>query len=223
MLLVLPYNVNLKTTVWVIVMGYLAIIGIFFLYKASKSSEEVISQKAMLRSIGLFFLLYLAVRFFFILSDYERNANGESLLYFRYVAISYIFQIIAFINIIYVFEKYIIKRTRYMMSISILIVLGINVIIIFFPLYMSTARYINYGLLYTEVAILVLLFLYLAIKTPGELRKNAIFTMIGLIILVAASFLDSDFLITAGIVQPYYSPIVYAIGATIFAYGYRQL
>ncbi|MHA1146667.1 MAG: hypothetical protein ACTSR8_00295 [Promethearchaeota archaeon] len=218
----LPYDVGLKTTFWVIVLCYIAIVATLFVLKSMRTSKEIPSQRAMFRAIGLFFYLVILARIFFILSDYERDPHGETDLYFQFVAASYICSIIGFLFIIIIGEKYIIKPGKFFMTFIIIGFLIFNVIIlIFFPGLFTIARYINYGLLYTEVILITLIFGYLVSKTSGDLRKNALLSLIGMCVMATASFLESDVLISSGIVQPYYSPVLFAIGISLF--GYAQM
>jgi len=216
----LLYDVGLKTTAWIIAMCFIGVIGTLFIIKAIKTSKEIPSQREMFRSIGLFFYLYIVSRFFFILSDYERDPYGETDLYFQFVALSYISSIIGFLLLIYIGEKYIFKPGKFFMTYIILVFLVINIIIlVFFPSLFAIGRYINYGLFYMEGAIMFLIYLYLITKTSGQLRKNAIRSLVGLSIMAMAMILETDFLLSEGITQPYYSPIFFSIGAIIFAYG----
>jgi len=228
MLFDLPYDVNLKTILWIPVMIYLAIIGTIFMIKSKKAAQEIASQKATYRAMAVVFYCYIAVRFFFILSDYERDrpgypAQGDTMLYFQFVTLSYIFAISAFLNLIYVFEKYIIKKTKFIMTITFMILLVANVIMLFLPNYVATMRYINYIPLYIEIIILFLLYIYLVRKTSGQLKKNSYFCLIGLMLMAGGAVLESEFLSATGIVLPYYSPILFAIGSTVFALGQKTL
>ena len=103
----LPYDVGLKTMVWIPVIIYLAVIGTFFLIKTIRAPKEVPSQKAVFRAMTLFIYLYIGTRLFFMLSDFERDPFGETPLYIRFVAFAYICGIVGFISFVYVGEKYI--------------------------------------------------------------------------------------------------------------------
>ncbi len=228
MLFALPYDVNIKTILWIPVMVYLAVIGTIFIRKSKKAPKEIVSQKAMYRGMAFIFYLYIPVRLFFMLSDFERVRPGYPLvgdtdLYFQFVALSYVCAISAFLNIIFVFEKYIIRRTKFIMTIVFGILLVVNIILLFFPSLMQTMRYINYVPLYIEVITLFLLYLYLAKKTSGKLRRNSLIAIVGLAFMAAAAFLESENLSASGLILPYYSPLMFAIGATIFAIGQRQV
>jgi len=218
----LPYDLYLKTTLWIFALIYLFLIGTFFIAKSLKTSEEIKARKQMYRAIALFFYFYIVKRTFFILSDFERDAHGDTQLFYRYTALAYVFYIIAFLNLIFITEKYVINRSKYILTYLFLIALIINIMIfLFFPDLMPIIRYFNYAILYTEVVVLLIIYSYLAINTTGEPRKKSIFTIIGLIVIAMAEFLESEALIMSGITTPYYSPIIFAIGATIFAYAQR--
>jgi hypothetical protein len=212
----LPYDITIKSIAWIIVMGYLIILGLVFIFKYKKSPEVKFHI-----AVSIFFFLYAFARMFFILSDFERDLNSTSLVYYRFVAISYVCFVIAFLNIIYVFEKYI--TNRYAIVYIIVPMLFIDIIMIFIPDFMGIVRYINYGLLYFEIGIVGLLYLYVFKKTSGKVRKNSLISVIGLLIMSSAAILEMDYFITTGLVMPYFSPIIFAIGATIFAYGQRQI
>jgi putative Mn2+ efflux pump MntP len=213
----LPYDVNLKTTFWVIAMIYLGIVGIFMILNSMKKEEK--ASKSMARAYALFIYFYIVARIFYIFSDYERDANAETLLYYRYVACAYIFQIIGLLNIIFILEKYVITRSKHVISYIILVLLGVNVVMIFFPNLMPIVRYINYVMLYSEVALLIIIYLFLVINTTGDLRKKSLLTVIAFFVMITATILEIDALSSTGLVPPYYSPIVLSIGATIFAYA----
>ncbi|MFO8017088.1 MAG: hypothetical protein R6U96_00490 [Promethearchaeia archaeon] len=215
----LNYDLGLKTTFWIIVICYLTILATLFVRKSFKS-EEISSQKNLNRAIAIFFYMYVIARILFIFSDFERDPNGQTALYFQFVAASYVFNVVGFLALIIVGEKYLFKPGKFVMSYILGGALVFNIVLlIFFPQLFTIARYINYVIFYTEVGILILLFLFLIRKTPGKLRKNSIFSLIGLIVMSVASILESDALVSEGIVQPYYSPFLFAIGITIFAYG----
>jgi hypothetical protein len=219
----LPYNIYLKTIPWIIVLIYLCLIGTYFIIKSLKISEEVKARKQMYRAIALFFYFYIMKRIFFIFSDFERDSNGDTQLFYRYTALAYVFYFIALLNFIFLTEKYVINRSKYILTYIFIVGLIINVIVFFFPNFMPIIRYLNYIILYTEVVILIIIYSYLAINTTGQPRKKSIFIIVGLLVIAMAELLESEALIMSGITTPYYSPIIFAIGATIFAYAQGRM
>ena len=215
----LPYDVNLKTTFWIIAMIYMGIVGIFLIWNSTKMEEK--ASRSMARAYALFIYFYIVARIFYILSDYERDANAETLLYYRYVACAYIFQILGLLNIIFILEKYVITRSKHAITYIILILLGVNIVMIFIAneSIHQIVRYINYAMLYSEVALLIIIYTYLVINTTGELKRKSLLTVIAFFVMIIATILEIDALSSTGIVPPYYSPIVFSIGGTIFAYA----
>ena len=169
----LPYDVNLKTIFWVFVLIYLGLIIIFFVRKSLQT--EIKTQKSVFCALAIFFSLYIITRIFFIIYDYERDLNGNTLAAFRYLAIAYAFFILAFLDFIYLTEKYVINRSKYIITYIFLIAFIINVIMIFFPELMPLIRYINYGLLYSEAAIILIIYLVIdaSKKRTVAFLKNA--------------------------------------------------
>ncbi len=140
----LPYDLFLKTSLWIIAIVYLGIIGTFFIIKSIKTSEELESLKTLFRAIALFFYCYCMTRIFFIFSDYERDAHAETLLFYRYTALAYVFYILAVLNLIFITEKYVITKTKFIITYVFLVALGVNIFLIFFPSLMPVVRYFNY-------------------------------------------------------------------------------
>ncbi|TFF96947.1 MAG: hypothetical protein EU547_05720 [Promethearchaeota archaeon] len=212
----LPYNIILKSIVWLISIIYLGIIALILFIRSQKT--EIKSLKEMRRAFCLFIVFFILQRFFFILSDFQRDTYGQTSLYSRFVILGYIFLIIGFLNIILILEKNVIKKTRYIISIIILIFIGVNVIMLFFPELLNLVRTLNYIISYGEVVLLLIIYLYVIIKTTGNPRKKALITFLGLIFMTLGAILDSEALLTSGISQPFYDPILTAIGATLFGY-----
>lgn len=215
----LPYDVNLKATFWIIVIIYLGIIGILLIIRSLKA--EVESLKETQRAYAIFLYMYAMGRIFFIFSDYERDVRGDTALYFQFVIIAYICIIIGLLIVIYVLESHVITKTKHKISYIILILLGVNIVLLFFPNLIAIVRYVNYGLLYTEGILVLLIYLYLIINTSGSLRTKSILIFIALICMIVGSILDSDALIISGVSSPFYNPILMTIGATLF--GYAQM
>lgn len=218
----LAYDVEtlaLKTTFWIIVMIYLGIIGILLIIRSLKA--EIKSLKETQRAYAIFLFMYAIGRIFFIFSDYERLAHSESPLYHQFVIIAYIFIIIGLLIVIYVLESHVITKTKHVITYIILILLGVNIIMIFFPHLVPVVRFVNYGLLYAEAILILLIYLYLIINTSGRLRTKSTLIALALICMIVGAILDADALITARISSPFYNPILMAIGATLF--GYTQM
>lgn len=244
----LLYDITIKFYSWAIVIIYCAVIGVLFLVKMTKAPKEVKSQKEMFRSIGLFFFFYITVRIFFLFSDFERDAHCETILYFQYVFMGYIFSILAFLSILNFGEKYLIKKTKHAITTTIIVCVVIDLLIVIFlpnlvklqlnakygENYSQTqqdqavfevatmVRYFNYVIQYTSMGIVLILYLYLTVKSTGKLRRNASITLLGLAVAAVAALLETDALLRGGKIPPYLSPIIFSIGLTIFAFAYLK-
>jgi hypothetical protein len=217
----LPYNLYEKAIPWIIVMFYCGIMGTVFLIKTMRASKEVKFQKNMYRTISVILYLYISIRIFFLFSDIERDNFGDSFLYDQFVAIAYIITGVAFLNIIYFLESSVLRKTKHAISYAIIILIIVDVLIVsIFTDYIKLLRYFNYGLAYSEIVIILAIYLYLTVKSTGKLRTNSALTLLGLAIAGAASFLEMDAILMSGNIPAFISPITFAVGITIFSYSY---
>ncbi|MFX0083879.1 MAG: hypothetical protein ACFE94_19175 [Candidatus Hodarchaeota archaeon] len=214
----LPYDITLKAILWIVTACYLVVNGTLLINKMLKTPKEKKVKRDFYLAFSIFCFSCIGLGLFFTLSDFERDVFGESELYFRFLSIAYIFGYISLISIIFVGEKEIVN-TKYIFSYATTITIAINVIfLIFFPDLVLIIRYVNYVLISIETGVALLVYLYLSRKTAGELRKMAIVTLIALIIVAVAFILQTDFLISSGLVSPYFSQILFIIGITLFTY-----
>jgi hypothetical protein len=208
----LPYDITLKATLWIATMCFLAIDGILFVIKASKVKQERKLKRDIFRALAIFCFSCIV----------ERNSFGESELYFRFLGIAYTFAGLALQYLIVVGEREIIN-TKYAISFTNLFVITINIIfLIFFPNLVRIIRYINYILVGIEVGIIFIIYLYLIKKYTGELRKIALLTLIALSLISSAYVLQTDYLISTGLISPYFSQVFFIIGLTLLAYEIIQ-
>ncbi|MGV9173358.1 MAG: hypothetical protein ACOC4M_06280 [Promethearchaeia archaeon] len=233
---------------WIIVIIYVSIIAALFLVKMSKTSDQVKSQRIMFRSIATFLFLYVTVRIFFLFSDIERNNNCQSILYFQFVFLAYVCSIAAFLTIIRFGENYLVKGDRHIISIIIFISVVLDILLVFAlpnliefivvqqygqsysPSQLQTAilevagyvRVFNYVVQYGSGLALLSFYIYVTVKSTGKIRRTALMTLIGLMIAVLASFLETDAILSSGLIPPYLSPVLFATGISIFAYAYLR-
>lgn len=214
----LPYDITLKAFLWIVTVCFLAVNGTLLINKMLKTPREKKFKRDFYLAYSIFCFSWIGLVLFFVLSDFERDAFGESELYFRFLSIAYTFGNISLISIIFVGEKEIVK-TKYIFSYATAFTIVINVIfLIFSPNLVLIIRYINYILISTETGVALLVYFYLSRKTTGELRTMAIITLIALIIVAFAFILQTDFLISSGLVLPYFSQILLIIGLTLLTY-----
>ncbi|MHA2010085.1 MAG: hypothetical protein ACW980_22445 [Promethearchaeota archaeon] len=214
----LPYDITLKAILWIVTVCFLAVNGTLLLNKMLKTPKEKKFKRDFYLAFSLFCFLCIGLGIFFILSDFERDVFGESELYFRFLSIAYTFGYISLISIIFVGEREIVN-TKYIFSYATALTIVINVIfLIFFPNLVLVIRYVNYVLFSIETGVAILVYSYLSRKTTGELRKMAIITLLAFITVVIAFVLQTDFLLSRGLVSPYISQFLLIIGLTLFTY-----
>jgi hypothetical protein len=214
----LPYDITLKAILWIVTICFLAVNGILLINKMLKTPKEKKFKRDFYLAYTIFCFSCIGLGLFFILSDFERDVFGESELYFRFLSIAYTFGYISLIFIIYVGEKEIIN-TKYIFTYATTCTITINVIfLIFLPNLVLFIRYFNYILISIETGVALFVYFYLSRKTTGELRRMAIITLTALIIIVVAFILQTDFLISSGLVSPYISQFLLIIGLTLFTY-----
>ena len=218
----LAYDFNIKFISWIIVLCYTAVLSIIFFIRMGKADKDFPSQRLLHRSVAGVFICYIINRVFFILSDIERDLNNTTAYHYQLVVFGYIFTSIAFLNLLYFGEKYIIKKTKFILSIITIVVLIIETVLVFIPDMFLLARGVSYGLSYFLMALVLILFIRIIIKSTGSIRTDFIVTLIGFAIIAAAALLEMDALLSTGAIPPYLSPILFALGASVVTYGLRS-
>lgn len=216
------YDLQLKLLCWLIVLPYVAIIAVIFFKRMAKADRDFPSQRMLHRSMGIFSLMYIINRIFFILSDLERDVNGQTHYHYQLVFVGYIVVSIAFLNILYFGEKFIIKKTKFMLTYITTAVLIIEIILLFIPELFGFGRLLNYGISYFLMMLVLVLFIKMIIQSTGGIRRDFTLTLIGFLIIAAGAILEMDALLSSGIISPWLTPLMFAIGATILAYGLRS-
>jgi len=188
----------------------------------AKADKDFASQRLFHRSMGIFFLIYIANRIFFILSDFERNAFGKTDYHYQLVFIGYILVSIAFLNMLYWGEKFIVKKTKFVLSYITTAALIAELVLFFIPGLFGIGRLVNYGLSYFLMMLVLILFIKMIAQSTGEIKRDFILTLIGFLIIAMGSILEMDDLLSSGIMPPWLTPLCFAIGASIVAYGLRS-
>jgi hypothetical protein len=219
----LKYDLTVKTVSWIIVLCYLVIIGIIFLRRMAKADKEFKPVRILYLSLALIFFFYIGNRIFFILSDFERDLHGTSPLHYQFVNIGYIFTELAFISLLYYGERFAIKKTKFILTYITIGIIVIEAVLVLNPEYFIIVRTLTYGLTYSLLALVLILFLRLTAQSTGKLRRNFLITVVGLIILSVGAILETDALLSSGAIPPYLTPILFAIGATIITLGLRMI
>jgi len=212
----LAYPVEQKIFAWLIAIGYLTVLTGFFIYKTITTQKELKLQRLYLRSIAIFLFFYICVRIAFIFSDIERDLHNYSNLYIHLVLIGYSFGLLAFLQLVYFGEKYLLGFQHHFLTFILSIFYVMDMILIFFPQVFLTSRILSYLGHYSTISIIFIIFLIVLIRTSKKAQQVAFLSFLGLLIAALSAFLESDFFITSGLVSPLISPLLLVIGLTIF-------
>mgnify|MGYP006282476717 FL=1 len=216
-----------KFPYWAGFVVIIIVVGIIFINRGKKSSSEVETQKKLNYSIGLFAFMYAITRTFFLFSDIERDANDVSQLYFFYVYIAYMFSIIAMITILNIIENFLIKRTKKMLtkfSIAYLfVIIGLLLLSFWNNSILAIGRTMSTIYFFGTGMVIIILYLYLAAKSIGSIRRNALLSALGMIVLAIGLFLDSDSLTRAQLIPIQLPPFVALAGVLLMVYGNKQI
>jgi hypothetical protein len=212
---------EVTTLLWTMAIVILGAQSILFIRRAIPSTIE--SQRQMFWGIAIFFGCYAVTRACFL---------GGSLLptylYEIYWYAATIIGMVGFITLLFISEKYPLDcRTRFAGS-----------ILAFFSLIMSIVlgselgRFILAGSLPITGLMLFALYVYLIVKTDGEIRRRAIWNTVGLALLLAGITFDANlmrdliamqFYNLAAVLQEIVAPILVIVGVMVFAQPYQEL
>jgi hypothetical protein len=229
-LFALNYYIWDKEPLWIAV-SILAIICGFLLLARSKQITDLGKQtNPVFRGYGLFCFGYAAGRILFILSDFEFNIHDQSALYVQLVLLAYIVGILSAIFLISTFESIIMKMKNGLLTKIYIIIFLVDLGMFFILLIpniptdiITYFRYLNIGA--SLIGFLIVLGLYYKIirETTGDLRKNALLSFIGLILLIAGTFLDSQLVINYIHIPIWIPGIPPIVGIIILMYSQRSV
>ena len=202
------YYEGLSLILWIISVILLFISFGVGLFKARKL--EMKTQKIFLIGYGLFGFLFGLARVFFIFAFF----NPPQFEFFTQIA--YITGVLGIICILYILETYMIQKTKRIFFIITVIAFIITLI----SLAGLTDRYIALYMLYIilpfSIAIVLILYIYLILKTTGVLRQKAIGLFIGLILIEIGYSLDTEFFLSNFTIPLEIAPLCMIGGIIIF-------
>ncbi len=163
--------------------AFMLVMGFIFLRKGFIQEEEMKGQKYFKFGVAMFALMTAVTRIFFLISDYQVIGTDIYNLFWKLAVIS---SFIALIFIMIVIETYLVK-TKYIFTV-IGIIGAITVSIVDIPL----AQILNLPLFLVLGSEIFALYLYLSIKSPGELRTKSILMLISLLVFSAGLLFDAE-------------------------------
>ena len=162
--------------------GFLIIIGILFL-KKKLGEEETKSQKYFFIGIAMLALMSSLTRIFFLFTDYLVRDTPIYNLFWKLAVVS---SFSALIFIALVVETYLVK-SKYVCS-----AVGIVGTILIIFLNLELARQLM-AVIYLIIGFeIFLLYLYVAYKSPGMLRRKSLLMILSMLIFLVGVIFDSE-------------------------------
>lgn len=195
----LGYDLGQKIVAWSIAIVICFIAGVILILRGLKHKAENITSFRIYMNYALLLFCLGISRLFFFASDFEKQANGVSLLYQQYVLVAYTIRIFGFLCVLFVLEKYLLQFKKTILSLLYL-VLGIaaSLFIIlagFFEDVLWFFRYMANISAGIGGIFVLLLFLKLITITTGDLKKKAIINFFAVSFILLGGLLDSNTLI----------------------------
>ena len=199
-----------------------------FLFFKMREKEPGSAQRKIYLGYCLFLLSYACTRVFFVFSDIEvySTESAGTLLNTVYVGIAYSFGIFGALWLILMLERFLL-HTRYIFTVIGIIMLILSLLSIFI---MALNAVIQFAITITLPAfflLVVLLYLYITVKSAGEARKRSLGIIIGLVIMmvgflfgssVIGAYLDPIGLYVARILI---EPFIVIAGSAVFTFSQR--
>jgi hypothetical protein len=201
------YLNGLDLYLWILSIILLLIAAVAFFIQV-KTEKEQTSARVMKTSMGMFCVLMSINKIAFILSY-------KTAYYSELLAVGYITAILSLLSLVYYFEKMIVKRTHYFFSI---VCGGIAILASFvfiFPEQLETIRDTIIILGFLPMGIVVFVWLWALKLSAGKLRKKAIGTFLGIILLEIGYMLDSEAIIKTGLLPDIVAPLLFILGGLI--------
>jgi len=197
-----------------------------YIYKKMKGRDTDPGQRNIFLGYSLFLATYGLVRFFFIYSDIEIFYHGETALNDIYVGLAYTCGVLGALWLFYSIERYLV-HSRYVFTILGMITLGIAIISLLQVIPTQIPRMIIFVAVPVFFGVIGLLYLYVAIKASGELRRRALGILTGLLVIMVGFLFGSS--IFGNILDPaglyvfriLTEPFLVMIGSAIFTFAQR--
>lgn len=230
----LAYDLGTKMIGWGSAMAVCAVLGTIFLVRAVKARKsDVISVKWINIGYTLFFYFYILTRLFFLFSDFERintpEGSPDTLMYTRYVLFAYLWSLTAIVFIIFTIERWMLareKKTLTWLSVGFTLICAAFAVMTFFidnSNLINIARATEYAGAGLFFVILLYLMYKLAKDSSGIIKRNAIISLVGVVLIVTGILMDSEFLVRLLGPELIWLPgIMASVGLVIFGFGQRR-
>lgn len=179
------YIMTYDLYLWIVVIVLGLISAVFFYSRMRKSEIDV--QKGLFLGLTLFSVLYALMRVAYILSI---RMPGE--VYDFYTLLGYIFGLSGFAGFLFGIEKYIVRKTKFLLTIVSFIVVALGVLGLFEILDRIFVMGFVYGVVMVDTALMVAIYLGLIVKTTGIIRKRTFIAFLCIFALFLSTALDSQ-------------------------------
>jgi hypothetical protein len=173
---------------WFVVIGLFFFLSICMIPKLARKTT-LASTKRLYIGYVVFFIALGFSRFLNLVANYYRGVDAASFELFK--RSSYVLGLVAFAFLVFGFERHFLKMVVDTKGIFTLIPLAIAVLAFFLDY--ETLRLINYLGAGVDVVMVAALYMYVASKSTGHVRRAAINSIIGIIFIGIGFLLNSTF------------------------------
>jgi hypothetical protein len=208
------YMRGVNLGIWIALVAILLFIAGILLHR-SRGGDIIPSQMWLFRSFALFFIFTACTYLSYML------AYNLEPFYNLFLTLGYTFGIISVIPIIATIEKYILIRTRHVITIFTIILFGIALFVVINPTYSPILRVITQSSAPILGFVVLILYLIVIKNSTGSLRQKAMMTLIGFILIMVGMALDSESIMKAGF-PLIISPLVLFGGALLVVWSQKR-
>ncbi len=188
----IPYYQGLSLILWIVSIVLLFLAAILFLIKAYKT--EMKSQRMMQVGNAFFAAFFGLMRIFFIIAVYEEFAGRHN--YDFYTTLGYIVALIGLIFWMFVLERYMIRKTKMIFTTIAIVSFIIALIALSGIIERGAALTLIYIILPFSLVIILMLYIYLIVKTTGEIRTKAEYQLLAILLMFIGHLMDSEIFMT---------------------------
>ncbi|MHA1149946.1 MAG: hypothetical protein ACTSR8_17045 [Promethearchaeota archaeon] len=203
------YYEGISLYLWFGTITFFFIAFILFIIKGRKldlKSQKMLFYGYSMASLGLGF-----TRVFFLLGVHIPDQ------YDFFTTLGYLSSLAGLIFWLYILENYLVPKTKKLFTIVSVIAFLVSVVALLSPLPREFALNIQYILLPFSLSAIAVLYIYIIIKTTGDVRVKAIWILIGLVLIAVAQILDGEAFITAYPTFPLViPPLVMMVGILLY-------
>jgi hypothetical protein len=198
---------ELSIVLWLIFFGFSVIFGILMIRKGLGPDLER-SQREYYIAMAIFIFVHLVARIFYFYYDF---IDINDLFWDLGATIG----LLGILFVLYAIERNIFTRSKFIFTITTLIfIILLNVLPDYIKPYLQTIIVSMIGIF------LPLIYVYVGIKSHGNIRKNSLLIAVGILIfLIGQTAHSATFFSTAVFIYFIASPVCMIVGGFIFFYG----